>query len=155
MKPRTPGLWLIAAIIGLLSQMPTSAFAGMTPEEVKAFEGYKAKAEKGNAEAQYNLGESYDNGDGVPKDEVEGVKWYRKAADQGYDRAQFILGVCYASGTGVTKDEVEGVKWYRKAADQGHVRAQHNLGVHYYEAEDAVEAVKCCLLYTSPSPRDS
>ena len=42
MKPRTPGLWLIPAIISLL--MPSLAIAGMTPEEVKAFEGYKAKA---------------------------------------------------------------------------------------------------------------
>ena len=100
MKPRTPGPWLIAAIIGLLSQMPTSAFAGMTPEEVKAFEGYKAKAEKGNAEAQYNLGESYDNGDGVPKDKVEGVKWYRKAAEQGNAVAQSNLGFMYANGDG-------------------------------------------------------
>ena len=34
------------------------------------------------ADAQYNLGVCYDNGQGVAKDEVEAVKWYRKAAEQ-------------------------------------------------------------------------
>ncbi len=49
MKPRTPSLWLIAAIIGLL--MPSLAFAGMTPEEVKAFEAHKERALKGDLKA--------------------------------------------------------------------------------------------------------
>ncbi len=55
--------WLIAVILGLLALSP--AHAGMTPEEVKAFEGYKALAEKGDRDAQYNLGNSYLNGEGV------------------------------------------------------------------------------------------
>ena len=45
MKPCPPGLWIIAAIISLL--MPSRAFAGMTPAEVKSFEFIKAKAQKG------------------------------------------------------------------------------------------------------------
>jgi TPR repeat protein len=123
MKPRTPGLWLIAAIIGLLSQMPTSAFAGMTPAEVKAFEGYKAKAERGDAVAQTTLGLYFNWGIGVAQDDVEAVKWYRKAADQGNAKAQSNLGGCYASGIGVAKDEAEAVKWLRKAAAQGDTAA--------------------------------
>jgi len=119
MKPRTPGLWLIAAIIGLLSQMPTSAIAGMTPAEVREFAGYKAKAENGDAVAQTTLGLCYNWGIGVAQDDVEAVKWYRKAADQGNAKAQSNLGGCYASGIGVAKDEAEAVKWLRKAAAQG------------------------------------
>ena len=38
------------------------------------------------AQAQYNLGYMYHNGQGVPQDYAEAVKWYRKAADQGYRR---------------------------------------------------------------------
>ena len=45
MKPRTPGLWLIPAIIGML--MPSLAIAGMTPEEVKSFKSAKEWAEEG------------------------------------------------------------------------------------------------------------
>ena len=43
----------------------------------------KAKAEAGDADAQYNLGWMYDEGEGVEQDFKEAVKWYQKAADQG------------------------------------------------------------------------
>ena len=106
----------------------------------------KAKAEKGNAESQNNLGEMYWDGRGVAKDEVEAEKWYRKAAEQGYARAQNNLGRMYADGRGVVRDDVEAVKWFRKAADQGHAAAQFNLGTMYENgrgvAKDGVEAVK-------------
>ncbi|KAB2653537.1 MAG: sel1 repeat family protein, partial [Verrucomicrobia bacterium] len=78
----------------------------------------RAKAESGDAVAQFNLGSSYANGEGVVKDDVEAVKWYRKAAEQNDADAQFNLGNSYANGKGVTKDDVEAVKWYRKAAEQ-------------------------------------
>ena len=39
-------------------------------------------AERGDAEAQYNLGVMYRNGQGVPHDDAEAVKWYRLAAEQ-------------------------------------------------------------------------
>lgn len=48
-------------------------------------------AEKGNAEAQYNLGLCYARGDGVPRDFAEAVKWYRKAAEQNHTGAQYNL----------------------------------------------------------------
>lgn len=38
------------------------------------FEQIKARAEQGEAEAQYNLGACYGNGDGVAKDMVEAVQ---------------------------------------------------------------------------------
>ena len=57
MKPRTLGPWLITAIIGLLAL--SSAHAGMTPAEVKAFKDEMTKAEKGDATAQANLGWYY------------------------------------------------------------------------------------------------
>jgi TPR repeat protein len=106
----------------------------------------RAKAEKGDAVAQFNLGVCYDNGQGVAKDKVETVKWYRKAAEQNCALAQSDLGVCYGKGRGVAKDEVEAVKWYRKAAEQNDAKAQNNLGVSYGTgtgvAKDVVEALK-------------
>ena len=55
---------------------------------------YKARAEQGDAEAQFNLGFCYDDGRGVEKDYGEAVKWYRKAAEQNFAPAQFNLGYC-------------------------------------------------------------
>jgi len=79
----------------------------------------RAKAENGDAQAQFNLGDRYRTGEGVAKDAPEAVKWYRKAAEQGYARGQCALGTCYANGVGLPKDDAEAVTWYRKAAEQG------------------------------------
>ena len=92
-------------------------------------------AEKGDAEAQYNLGVMYDLGVGVPEDDREAAKWYRKAADQGYAAAQSALGLKSHSGRGVEKDDREAVKWLRKAADQGDSSGQLHLGRMYYRGE--------------------
>ncbi|WP_051908363.1 tetratricopeptide repeat protein [Candidatus Odyssella acanthamoebae] len=103
-------------------------------------------AEQGHAEAQFNLGVMYEDGQGVTQDDAEAVKWYRKAADQGDADAQNNLGVCYYNGRGVPQDDTEAVKWVRLAADQGHVKAQNNLGVCYQSGQgvtkDNTEAVK-------------
>jgi TPR repeat protein len=40
-------------------------------------------AEQGEAEAQTELGEMYENGRGVERKDEEAEKWYRKAAAQG------------------------------------------------------------------------
>ena len=97
------------------------AFTGCKPSGgrmalQKQFLEAKAKAEKGDALAQYTLGFCYANGIGVAKDEVEAVKWFRKAADQGDASAQCNLGVCYAKGQGVAKDEVEAYALWNSAA---------------------------------------
>ena len=55
-------------------------------------------ADQGDANAQFNLGHMYYNGEGVPKDDAEAVKWYRLAAEQGDASAQSRLGVMYATG---------------------------------------------------------
>jgi TPR repeat protein len=63
-----------------------------------ALKELKPNAEQGFAEAQYNLGWMYDNGDGVPQDYAEALKWYTLAAEQGDTMAQFNLGVMYDNG---------------------------------------------------------
>ncbi len=92
-------------------------------------------AENGSANAQFNMGAIYDNGDGVPEDDAEAAKWYQQAAEQGHVNAQFNLGVMYANGEGVAKNAAEAANWYRKAADQGDHRAQYNLGALYANGE--------------------
>ena len=53
----------------------------------KDFKSLKALAEKGDAKAQYSLGDKYVTGRGVEKDDKEAVKWYRKAAEQNHAAA--------------------------------------------------------------------
>src|SRR5210317_891265 len=70
-------------------------------------------ASTGNAEAQFNVGLMYKDGDGVPQDHAKAAEWYRKAAEQGYAEAQYYLGISYYYGEGVHQDDTEAAKWYR------------------------------------------
>jgi len=70
-------------------------------EAAKEFEEIKALAEKGDAEAQYQMASIYGRGEGVEKDFKEAAKWHRKAADQGFAMAQRNLGAIYYRGDGV------------------------------------------------------
>ena len=116
----------------LATLLATSAFAATFDETLEL-------AEKGYAAAQYNLGQMYRRGEGVPENDALAVKWYRKAANQGHARAQYNLGFMYDLGRGVPENDGEAVKWYRKAAEQGNAYAQDNLGVMYYSGQGVPE----------------
>jgi TPR repeat protein len=88
----------------------------------------QANAEKGNAEAQLELGQLYASGSGVKQDDVKAAKWHRKAAEQGLARAQYQVGLDCASGEGVKINQTEASWWFRRAADQGLVVAEYELG---------------------------
>lgn len=81
--------------------------------------GYRKAAERGDSDAQNNLGASYANGNGVPQNYALAVKWYGKSAKQNNSMAQKNLGVCYFNGQGVPQDFVEAYKWYAVAAANG------------------------------------
>ncbi len=91
------------------------------------FQSTKARAEAGDAEAQYSLGYLYANGMGAPLNDQEAVKWYRLAAEQGNSDGTFHLGYMYYNGRGVAQNYDEAVKWYRLAAEQGNAGAQNAL----------------------------
>ena len=95
----------------------------------EALEGFSDLAEKGDAEAQNNLGVMYDYGEGVPKDYAEAVKWYRKAAVQEYAEAQTNLGFMYLTGYGVPKDYVQAYMWSYLAVAQGNKMARKNRDI--------------------------
>ena len=80
-------------------------------------------AEQDHANAQYNLGIMYKEGEGVDQSHATAVKWYRKAAEQDHTDAQNSLGVMYNQGQGVDQSHATAVKWYRKAAEQGNTHA--------------------------------
>ena len=99
----------------LLGQAPKPPIAAAP----KSLQEIKAKAEKGDATAQFNLGAMYYYGLVVAKDEKEAAKWFRKAAEQGDADGQLSLALMHTQGRGVAKDEVEAVKWYLLAGAQG------------------------------------
>lgn len=88
-------------------------------------------ADKGNANAQYNLGLMYATGDGVMQDYAKALEWYTKAAEQGHALAQYNLGWMYMNGEGVKQDDVKAFEWYKRSAEKGQVNSQYNLGNLY------------------------
>ena len=108
------------------------------------------KAENGNVEAQFSLGEIYFSGRGVEQDYKEAVKWFRNATEQGNVTAQLALGSMYLEGIGVEQDSKEAVKWIRMAVEQGDANAQNGLGLMYAIGKgvikDNVKAYKWFLL---------
>lgn len=91
----------------------------------------RAKANHGDANAQFELGVAYDLGRNIGKNQIEAAAWYRKAAEQGHAAAQNSLGSMHQYGEGAPQDNAEAVNWYQKAADQGYGEAYTNLGYMY------------------------
>lgn len=88
-------------------------------------------ADRGDADAQFELGLRQLTGEGVKKNDKEGVEWIKKAAEQKHVRAQFVLGSLYEDGLGVEKSEPKAFEWYRKAAENGFPAAQHAAAMAY------------------------
>lgn len=93
-------------------------------------------ARQGHVNAQFELAEMYQRGQGVDPDEGSARYWYgqaadgyRKAAERGDANAQFRLGFLYEMGEGVEEDEAQAVRWFEKAAAQGHEDAKQALRV--------------------------
>jgi len=122
----------LASTLLLLLVIAAHLAAQNSEADRKLFEETKAKAEKGDAQSQLDLGVAFFFGSlGVATDHVEAVKWFRKSAEQNFAEAQFSLGLSYENGHGVVKDETEAVKWFRKSAELNHAPAQFNLGICY------------------------
>lgn len=81
------------------------------------------RANEGNVEAQYQLGQFYLTGNGTLQDFEEAVKWFTLAAEQNYAPAQYELGLLYHLGQGVNIDNEKSYMWLNLSAAAGLERA--------------------------------
>ncbi|MFG4619184.1 tetratricopeptide repeat protein, partial [Acinetobacter baumannii] len=82
----------------------------------------QSKAEKGDSEAQYNLGVMYAEGyKDIQADILKAIEWYTLSANQGYVNAQYNLGLLYKGNEYIKPDYVKAKYWYEKAAAQGDI----------------------------------
>jgi TPR repeat protein len=96
---------------------------------------YRKAARAGSAEAAYELGEAYRDGDGVAPDLEQAADWFNQAAQQGSPRGQYLLGRAAAEGRGVEQDYERAARWFARAAAQGYPPAQHALGRAFMNGE--------------------
>jgi cell division septation protein DedD len=101
---------------------------GDFPGAVKQWRGL---ADRGDADAQFNMGQAYKLGRGVPADLKIAQSWYQKAAAQGHEQAQANLGlILFQAG-----DRKGAMPWLKKAAAAGDPRAQYVLGTTLYNGD--------------------
>ena len=114
---------LFAPFAGAAPQTPqsTQAVSASTYQRPKWTEADKktllAKAQHGDAGAQFWLGTGYEQGWFGKSDFQEAMKWLQRAAKHGDPDAQTALGQMYEDGEGVPKNYVLAAQWYRKAAE--------------------------------------
>jgi TPR repeat protein len=109
---------------------------------------FEKAANQGNAEAQYQLGNLYENSQ-LSKDYKTAANWYQKAAQQGSAKAQARLGMFYSQGLGVTKDPNEAILWSGKAALQGNADAQYWFGLNYLQGKRAPKDAQIAMGWLS------
>ncbi|MBR6031632.1 MAG: sel1 repeat family protein [Bacteroidaceae bacterium] len=122
---------------GLLKAQNDLGYYWFRKEEYqKAFTYFQSAAEKGDAEAQNQLGVMYSRGQGTEKDDAKAVELYQKSAEQGYAIAQCNLGFRYRDGNGVQKDSQKAFEFFLKAAEGGYASAQNEVAWMLYTGED-------------------
>ena len=88
-------------------------------------------AEKGDADAAFNLGQAYRLGRGLPADSGLAKRWFERAAVKGHVDAQVSLGLLlFDSG-----DRGAAMTWLRKAADKGEPRALLVVGTALFNGD--------------------
>ncbi|HEU5336608.1 MAG TPA: PilZ domain-containing protein [Terriglobales bacterium] len=86
-------------------------------------------AERGDADAQFELGAKYATGEGTAQDYAQAVNWFRRAADAGQVLAAATLAAYYRAGQGVSRDDVSAYTWSAIARQEGDLASKHRLAV--------------------------
>ena len=84
-------------------------------------------ADRGDADAQWQIGVRYHNGEGVSRDDVQAMQWFLRAAEQGHVIAQATLGAYYWAGRGVPQDFSKAYFWSAIALAQGDENSKSRL----------------------------
>ena len=99
----------------------------------RAVEKLEQVAERGDAHAQYRMGQLYRDGLLLIPDNRKAKQWLTQAAKQGVSEAQYSLGKLLLSDDWEVRDPDEGIRWLRQAAENGSHFAAYRLGKEYLE----------------------
>lgn len=112
------------------------------PEAVKI---WRPLAEAGDADAQFNLGQAYRLGRGVPINLAAAQTWLERAAGKGHLDAQSTLGLLlFDSG-----NRTGGLRWLKMAAEGGEPRALLIYGTALFNGDGVVREPVLAYAYVS------
>ena len=96
---------------------------------------WRPLAEKGDADAAFNLGQAYRLGRGVQTNLGAAQTWFERAARDGHLDAQTTLGLMlFQNG-----NQTGGLRWLRQAADQGEPRAMLVYGTALFNGDGVTQ----------------
>lgn len=112
---------------------------GGLPQDARQAAAWLEKAAmQGNSYAEMELGDLYEQGQGVSKDAAAAADWREKAANRGNVHAQKLLGKMYLDGDGVAKNKLKAEHWLNRAAlEGGDAEAQYLLARMHLENDAA------------------
>jgi TPR repeat protein len=128
---------LLAVVIGAVA-MPVAAQsvragieAWQKGDTTGAVAIWRPLADKGDADAAFNLGQAYRLGKGVPLDLAQAQGWLERAARKGHVDAQSTLGLLlFQNG-----NRIGAMRWLKLAADAGEPRALLMVGTALYNGD--------------------
>lgn len=128
---------LLALVIGAVAMPVTaqSVRAGIDAwqkgDTAAAVAIWRPLADKGDADAAFNLGQAYRLGKGVPLDLAQAQGWLERAARKGHVDAQSTLGLLlFQNG-----NRISAMRWLKLAADAGEPRALLMVGTALYNGD--------------------
>lgn len=134
--------YLVAAALAVLVSTPLSGQsvragidAWQRADYGSAVAIWRPLAERGDADAQFNLGQAYRLGRGVTINLGAAKAWFERAATSGHLDAQTTLGLLlFQNG-----DQQQGMKWLKRAAEQGEPRALLVYGTALYNGDGVTQ----------------
>ena len=134
------GLILLAVVVMVISSIVVAwdcyALLGSRQPRYQArvLAELRTKAERGEAAAQYRLGNRYYRGLDVVTNWPEAFYWTRKAAEGGHTGAQLALGLRYLHGEGTAQSYEASISWFRRVAAQNNQKVRCFFELDYGEA---------------------
>jgi uncharacterized protein len=127
--------WVAAVAIMMSAPAYADVKAGVDAwsrgDYTAAITQWRPLAINGDADAQFNLGQAYKLGRGVPVDLKLAEDWYRKAALQGHLQAEDNYGlILFQNG-----DRQRALPYIEKSSARGEPRAQYVLGTALFNGD--------------------
>jgi len=127
------GVALAATMVSApaLADVKTGVEAWARGDWATAVREWREPAVAGDADAQFNMGQAYKLGRGVPMNLTEAEQWYARAAQQGHRQAEENYGlILFQNGK-----RAEAVQWLEKSAARGEARSQFVLGTMLFNGD--------------------
>ncbi len=106
---------ILIIVISLLASLMASAQTASAEQFKGKAKEYYILAQRGDAEAQYQLASCYHHGYGAEENDSLAFVWAEKSAAQHYPAGLYYLAYCYETGLGCVADAEKADTLYRKA----------------------------------------